>query len=310
MTIRHGYRQSNGWHWSRAHSYPDSGPAVADASVSDSNTGSGGGTLTLNRCTVTANQVEATSRVEGNALAESKDSNATATATAEASADAYGGGIANFGTLIINQTTVSGNLASATSDAEAHTTASSEWGGATLTQTPVAQAEANAHAGIYNAGTMTVVNSTVSGNEGSADSDAWADNDYDPTVPFLADMNVHAAGSRGPGGEALGRSLVGSGDDWTRTEWTCGPDGECVEARDEAWQPGSRAAPGLVRLLPWSLLTPTSPRPPPTRRGASTTRRRRLGSTTPTQATRRWRPCGTAPSSTTRARHPPVRSLF
>jgi hypothetical protein len=256
MTIRHGYGKANETDSAAVVDTPDSGPAVATAvaSATASALGGGiyvaeGGALTVNRCTVTDNQVEATAIAEASALAVSKsidaDIDAEASALADASADANGGGIANSGTLTVTQTTVNGNLASATADAKAHASASGPLG-AYVIQTPVATATVEAVGGIYNAGAMTVVNSTVSGNEGSADSDALADNES-PSGNGLADMRGHGAGSRGPDAEAPGRSVIGRGDYWTRTELTCDAEGGCVELKDQAWQTDG---PGVARVAP------------------------------------------------------------
>jgi hypothetical protein len=150
---------------------------ISGAAMAQANGGgiSNRGTLTLRRCAVTKNQVMAEAEVDVQAIATAgvEQGDATATASATTAAYAQGGGVANFGTLTVEECSITDNTATITSTSSAKVYASVEDETATATEDGTANATGDAQGGgIYNAGTLTIINSTISGNEGESEANA------------------------------------------------------------------------------------------------------------------------------------------
>jgi hypothetical protein len=176
MTIRHGnaLASASASAYASAES-PPADPAAAASAAALAVIYGGGiwneGDLTLRDCEVRDNQAAADAEAE--AIAEAHgEGDPTATAGAEAEATAGGGGIANSGDLRVERCSVSDNTVNAHASASAQVSATSSSGGTVVED---AEADATAEApggGIYNEGTVTIVNSTISGNVGEANTEA------------------------------------------------------------------------------------------------------------------------------------------
>jgi hypothetical protein len=178
MTIRHGRVLASAFAraYASAEGTPDDPNPSAGASAAAYAVIYGGGIwnegdLTLRDCEVRDNQAHADAEAEAQAEAHGVG-DPTALAAAEAQAIAGGGGIANEGDLRVERCSVSDNTVNADASASAQVEATSSTGG---TVAEDAEGDATAETpggGIYNEGTVTIVNSTISGNVVEANAEA------------------------------------------------------------------------------------------------------------------------------------------